>query len=167
MFFTVGLEFLEKGINNHLTTVHQPFMNTLVHTIRFCARESVAHAQKEYKVQPRFKCLKLVCTILDLKLNQLNKIGVQYEAKSRNLHDCKLMIQEMWELYDVTLQMIVSFKSYVMNFVDFVFNCYSHITSHVSQVFASCTHYISYSLLNIVHIIMCVFWSNQPSSQIL
>ena len=44
-----------------------------------------------------------------------------------------------------------------MNFVDFVFNCYTHITSHVSQVFVSCIHYISYSLLNIVHVIICVF----------
>ena len=34
---------------------------------------------------------------------------------------------------------------------------YSHITSHVSQAFASFTHYTSYSLLNIVHVIMCVF----------
>ena len=63
----------------------------------------------------------------------------------------------MWELYDVTLLVIVSFKFYVMNFVDFVFNCYTHITSHVSQTFASCTHYTSYSLLNIVHVIVCVF----------
>ena len=63
----------------------------------------------------------------------------------------------MWELYDVTLLVIVSFKFYVMNFVDFVFNCYTHITSHVSQVFASFTHYTSYSLLNIVHAIVCVF----------
>ena len=53
--------------------------------------------------------------------------------------------------------MIVSFKFYVMNFVQFVFNCYTHITSHVSQVFASYTHYTSYSLLNIVHVIVCVF----------
>ena len=53
--------------------------------------------------------------------------------------------------------MIVSFKSYVMNFVDFVFNCHSHITSHVSQAFASFTHYTSYTLLNIVHVIVCVF----------
>ena len=53
--------------------------------------------------------------------------------------------------------MIVSFKFYVMNFVDFVLNCYSHITSHVSQIFASFTHYTSYSLLNIVHVIVCVF----------
>ena len=44
-----------------------------------------------------------------------------------------------------------------MNFVDFVLNCYSHITSHASQVFTSFTHYTSYSLLNIVHVIVCVF----------
>ena len=61
----------------------------------------------------------------------------------------------MWELYDVTLYVIVSFKFFVMNFVDFVIDCYSHITSHASQVFASCTHYMSYSLLNIVHVIVC------------
>ena len=53
--------------------------------------------------------------------------------------------------------MIVSFKLYVMNFVDFVFNCYSHITSHVSKVFTRCTHYTSYPLLNFVHVIVCVF----------
>ena len=63
----------------------------------------------------------------------------------------------MWELYDVTLLIIVSFKFYVMNFVDFVFNCYTHITSYVYQGFASYTHYTSYSLLNIVHVIVCVF----------
>ena len=51
--------------------------------------------------------------------------------------------------------MIVSFKFYVMNFVDFVFDFYSHIISHVSQAFASCTHYTSYSLLNLVHYIVC------------
>ena len=44
-----------------------------------------------------------------------------------------------------------------MSFVDFVFDFYSHITSHVSQVFASCTHYTSYSLLNLVHEIVCEF----------
>ena len=53
--------------------------------------------------------------------------------------------------------MIVFFKSYVMNFTDFVLNCYSHITSHVSQAFTSFTDYTSYSLLNIVRVIMCVF----------
>ena len=55
MFLNVCRELLEKGINNHLTTVHYPIMNTLVHIIRFCTRESVAHAQKEHKVKPRFK----------------------------------------------------------------------------------------------------------------
>ena len=44
-----------------------------------------------------------------------------------------------------------------MNFVDFVLNCYSHIISHVSQVFASFTHYTSYSLLDIVRVIVCIF----------
>ena len=53
--------------------------------------------------------------------------------------------------------MIVSFEFYVINFVDFVVDCYSHITSHVSQTFASCTHNTSYSLLNIVYVIVCVF----------
>ena len=44
-----------------------------------------------------------------------------------------------------------------MNFVEIVIEFYSHITSHVSQVFASCTHYTSYSLLNLVHDIVCEF----------
>ena len=44
--------------------------------------------------------------------------------------------------------MIVSFKFYVMNFEDIILDFYLHITSHVSQVFANCTHYTSYSLLN-------------------
>ena len=58
--------------------------------------------------------------------------------------------------------MIVSFKLYVMSFVDFVVDFYSRITSHVSQVFTSCKHYTSYSLLNFVHVIVCVFsWTNQ------
>ena len=56
MFLNVGLELLEKGINNHLITVHKPIMNTLMHIIRCCARESVAHAQKEHKVKPRLQC---------------------------------------------------------------------------------------------------------------
>ena len=42
-----------------------------------------------------------------------------------------------------------------MNFVEIVINCYSHITSHVSQAFASCTYYTSYSLLNFVHVNVC------------
>ena len=47
------------------------------------------------------------------------------------------------------------FQIYVMNFVEIVVNYYSHITSHVSQAFPSCTHYTSYSLLNFVHVIVC------------
>ena len=63
--------------------------------------------------------------------------------------------------------MIVFFKFFVMNFVDFVIDCYSHITSHVSQVFASCTHYTSYSLLNSVHVIVCVYGLTNQVLQIL
>ena len=46
----VGLELIEKGINNHLTTIYQSIMNTLVHIVRFCVRENVGHAQKEHKM---------------------------------------------------------------------------------------------------------------------
>ena len=53
--------------------------------------------------------------------------------------------------------MIVSFKFNVMNFVEIVVDFYLHIISHVSQVFSSCTHYTSYSLLNFVHVIVCDF----------
>ena len=54
-----------------------------------------------------------------------------------------------------------------MNFVNFVIDCYSHITSHVSQVFANCTHCTSYSLLNIVHVIVCVYGLTNQVLQIL
>ena len=47
------------------------------------------------------------------------------------------------------------FQTYVMNFVEIVIDHYLFITSHVSQGFASCTHYTSYSLLNLVHYIVC------------
>ena len=47
------------------------------------------------------------------------------------------------------------FQIYVMNFVEIVFDFYLHITSHISQAFASCTHYTSYSLLNLVRYIVC------------
>ena len=55
-----------------------------------------------------------------------------------------------------------------MNFVDFVINCYNayHLTCN-SSLFASCTHYTSYSLLNIVHVIVCVFRFDQPSLKLL
>ena len=47
------------------------------------------------------------------------------------------------------------FQTYVINFVEIVIGHYLLITSHVSQVFASCTRYTSYSLLNLVHYIVC------------
>ena len=53
--------------------------------------------------------------------------------------------------------MIVSFKFYVMNFVEIAIEFYIHITSHVSQAFTSGTHYTSYSLLNFVFVIVCDF----------
>ena len=62
--------------------------------------------------------------------------------------------------------MRVSFKFFVMNFVDFVIDYYSHITSHVSQGFASCTHYISYSLINIIHVLVCVYGMTNQVLQI-
>ena len=40
-----------------------------------------------------------------------------------------------------------------------------HLTCNSS--FSNCTHYISYSLLNIVHVTVCVFWSDQPSLKLL
>ena len=49
------------------------------------------------------------------------------------------------------------FQTYVMDFVEIVIDYYLYITSHISQAFASCTHYISYSLLNLVHDIVCDF----------
>ena len=42
-----------------------------------------------------------------------------------------------------------------MNFVEIMIDYYLHITSHVSQAIASCTNYTSYSLLNLVHYIVC------------
>ena len=63
--------------------------------------------------------------------------------------------------------MIVSFKFYVMNFVDFVLIAI-HISPHMYlKFFATFTHYTSYSLLNIVDVIMCVSQSDQPNLQLL
>ena len=44
-----------------------------------------------------------------------------------------------------------------MNFVEIVIDFYLHITSHISQTFASYTYYTSHSLLNFVHVIVCDF----------
>ena len=48
------------------------------------------------------------------------------------------------------------FQIYVMNFVEIVLNFYLYITSHVSQVFTSCTHYTMHSLLNFVHVLYVI-----------
>ena len=54
-----------------------------------------------------------------------------------------------------------------MNFVDFVLIAI-HISPHMYlKVFGSFIHYRSYSLLNIVHVIVCVFQSDQLSLPIL
>ena len=42
-----------------------------------------------------------------------------------------------------------------MNFVEIVIDHCLHITSHVSHAIASCIHYTSYSLLNLVQNIVC------------
>ena len=44
-----------------------------------------------------------------------------------------------------------------MNNVDFVVDYYLHITPHVSNAVTSCIHFTSYSLLNLVHDIVCEF----------
>ena len=97
-----------------------------------------------------------MCTLLDLMLNQLNKIGVYIMRQIK-----KLTWLQACFIGDVKVIWCNSlgdslFQIYVMNFVDFVFDFYSHITSHVSQAFASCTHYT-----------YCVcFWFDQPSLKI-
>ena len=50
------------------------------------------------------------------------------------------------------------FQTYVMNNVENVIDYYFHITSHVSHAITNCTHYTSYSLLNLVHDIVCEFF---------
>ena len=49
------------------------------------------------------------------------------------------------------------FQIYVMNNVEIVIDYYLHITPHVSHAVTSCTHFTSYSLLNLVHEIVCEF----------
>ena len=49
------------------------------------------------------------------------------------------------------------FQIYVMNNVEIVIDYYLHITSHVSHAVTSCTHFISHSVLNLIHGIVCEF----------
>ena len=44
-----------------------------------------------------------------------------------------------------------------MNNIEIVINYYLHITSYVSHAVISYTHFISYSLLNLVYEIVCEF----------
>ena len=46
-------------------------------------------------------------------------------------------------------------QTYVMNNVEIVIDYYLHIISHIFHVVTNCTHYTSYSLLNLVHEIEC------------
>ena len=47
------------------------------------------------------------------------------------------------------------FQTYVMSFVEIMIDYYLPITSHVPHAFTSRTYYTSYSLLNLVHDIVC------------
>ena len=47
------------------------------------------------------------------------------------------------------------FQTYVMNNVEIVIDYYLHIILHVSHAVTSCIHFTSYSLLNLVHGIVC------------
>ena len=49
------------------------------------------------------------------------------------------------------------FQTYVMNNVEIVIDFYLHIALYVSHIVTSCTHFTSYSLLNLVHEIVCGF----------
>ena len=109
------------------------------------------------------KCLKLVCTIrLNVKSHKL-KIGMYImRQNSRNLHDCKFMFQETWELYDVTLQVIVFFKFYVMN-LQTLWLISIHISPHMYLRLLLVAH-ITQVLLFAKH---CTYnceclWSDQP-----
>ena len=98
----------------------------------------------------------------NLIISQWNKIGVyilrpKKKRKKKEIIWLQACFQGdvgvIWcNSLDVSL-----FQTYVMNIVEIVINYYLHITSHVSYSKTSCTHYTSYSLLNLVHDIMCEF----------
>ena len=114
----------------------------------------------------------MVCTLLDLKLNQSNKIGV-YIILAILISFCsnKIGVYNMRQIKKLTwlqtcflgdMRVIwcnslgdCLFQTYMMNFVEIMIDYYLQITSHVSQVIACWTYYISYSLLNLVHDIVC------------
>ena len=63
-------------------------MNTLVHIVRLCARESVAHAHKKKGVALKLKKIKSK----EIKKKKKN-LHVHYKPlkKNKKLHDCKLV----------------------------------------------------------------------------
>ena len=109
-----------------------------------------------------------MCTLLDYKIGVYiilailisfwtNKIGVYVMRQIK-----KLTWLQASFLGDVEVIWCNSlgdslFQVYVMNFVETVLDFYLHITSHVLQALASCTHYTNYSLLKFVHGIVCDF----------
>ena len=86
-----------------------------------------------------------------------NKIGVCIMRQNK-----KLTWLQAYFLGDVRVIWCNSlgdslFQTYVKNFVEIVIDHYLLITSHVFEAIATCTHYTSYSLLNLVHDIVCDF----------
>ena len=115
-----------------------------------------------------------MCTLLNLMLNQTNKIGVyiiptiliSFWSNKIGVYIMRQIKKLTWLqacfLGNVGIIWCNSlgdslFKIYVVNFVEIVLDFYLHITLHVSQAFASYAHYTSYSLLNFVHVIVCDF----------
>ena len=78
----------------------------------------------------------LACFIGDVRVYVMKDRHVYKNAWCNSLGDCH-------------------FQIYVMNNVEIVIDYCLLVTSHVSHVFTSCTHYTSYSLLNLVHDIVC------------
>ena len=131
-------------------------MNTLVHIIWFCARESVVHAQKEHKVYSRIKCSNCCVHYLGYYNKfKSNEIGMYIMRQIKKLTWLQAFILGDMRVIWCHPLGDSHFQIYVMNFVEIVINHYLLITLHVSQAFASCIHYTSYSLLNFVHYIVC------------
>ena len=92
-----------------------------------------------------------------IKIAQWNKNDVHYKAEKK-----KITWLQACFLGDVRVIWCNSlgdshFQIYVMNNVEILIDYYLHITSHVSHVVTSCIHHTSYSLLNLVHEIVCEF----------
>ena len=90
-----------------------------------------------------------------LIISKSNKIGVYIMTQNKKLTGLQtFFLGDMRVIWCNSLSDSL-FQTYVMNFVEIVIDYHLHIISHVSQAISSCTHYTSYSLLNLVHDIMC------------